>query len=171
MRKQIYALFVCLIFFSISSFGVSRVENCIANGQFSTNKESAIQKCADHTTLSQKDCATKVKCFGPISFCMTGTTTGNSLESVIAECSRTKAATDCENSLKCFSNVSSCVANGQVGTTAEEALSYCIFRTKMSRSQCQQNLSCQEEQFPMPSRPAPAHPTFPPPSLPPPNVR
>jgi hypothetical protein len=153
-----------LLLFALSFFAVisahagevpppARVDNCIANGQFSTSRSEAIQKCADRTSMSPSDCEKQAQCFGPISFCMTGIHTGSSLESVIASCSRTKPAADCEKSLRCFSNVSSCEANGQVGTSAEEALDYCVFRTKMSRLQCQENLHCQEEKYPMPPRP------------------
>lgn len=173
MRKQVCVLLTLLVLFSIPGLAVSRVENCIANGQFSSNRADAVKKCVEHTTLPLKDCEAKVQCFGPISFCMTGTTTGDSLESVIAECSRAKSAADCEATLKCFSNVSSCEANGQTGTTAEEALNNCSFKTKMNRAQCQQSLDCQEAKYPMPARPRPLPSPKTPPasSQPPPNVR
>lgn len=144
------------IFFSGSAKAV--VENCIANGQFATDQQSAIRLCASQTSLSQKDCTARVKCFGPISYCVTGSTAGEDLASVVGQCARTKSATDCESNLKCFSNVSGCSANGQSGTSASEAVDYCVFRTKMNRSQCLQSLQCDEEKYPMPPRP-----TLPPP--------
>jgi hypothetical protein len=154
--SQITALLLAIFF---SSFSMATVENCIANGQFANDRDSAARLCASQTALSQKDCVAKVKCFAPISYCVTGATSGESLESVVSQCARTKSATDCEASLKCFSNVSSCTANGQSGTSASEAVDYCVFRTKMNRAQCLQSLQCEEEKYPMPPRP-----TLPPPA-------
>jgi hypothetical protein len=146
--------FLSLLFLALLSAPAgATVQNCTANGQFANGKQEAIELCSSQTSMSPQKCAAQVKCFGPVSYCVAGATAGESLESVIAQCSRTQAAADCESQLKCFSNVSSCTANGEKGSSAAEAVDYCALRTKMNRSQCLQSLHCEEEKYPMPPRP------------------